>query len=233
MVAGALCATPALDAIQAHLWSEKALSGLVHEPKILVWQSLCPVLVLGRSQKIDPSLQARAKAREVSICNRLTGGGAVLAGPWLLCASIVLPPHHALVSSHIVDSFRWLGQIHADWLRGFGVPANCAARGMQTPDPGLEWACFGNIASWEVEADEGKIVGLAQARTHNGALFTSATLVEPPPWGLLCDIMGQRPGLEMALARRTSSCAQFTHAPPRIASMATALARALEVATLE
>ena len=233
MVARTLCATPALDAIQAHLWSEKALSGLVQESKILVWQSLRPALVLGRSQKIDPSLHARAQAREVSICNRLTGGGAVLAGPWLLCASIVLPPHHALVSPHIVDSFQWLGQTHAEWLRGFGIPANCAARGMQIPDPDLEWACFGNIASWEVEAEEGKIVGLAQARTRNGALFTSATLIDPTPWGLLCEIMGRRPGLEMTLARRTSSCAQFTHAPSEIAEMATALARSLELATLE
>jgi lipoate-protein ligase A len=229
---GIECATSATDAAQAQRWANSALSEVVQKPNILIWRSVRPTLVLGRAQKIDPALRSRAKSREVDLCNRLTGGGAVLAGPWLLCASIVLPLHHVLVSPHIVDSFQWLGKVHADWLRSFGIRANCAARGMQVPDPSLEWACFGNISSWEVEAEAGKIVGLAQARSHNGVLLQSATLVEPTPWALLCEIMGQRPGLEMALSRRTSSCAQFTHAPPAIANMATALARSLEVATL-
>jgi len=97
-------------------------------------------------------------------------------------------------------------------------------------DLSLSWACFGNLSHWEVEANGGKIVGLSQWRTRNGVLLSSAVLVDPSPWTLLCDVMGMWDGYAMILSRRTTSCAQLLHKPQSIAELASSLFRALESA---
>lgn len=154
-------------------------------------------------------MSRRAIAAGVDLCARQTGGGAVLAGPWMLGASIVLPAVHPLVVASIPQSFRWLGRAHASWLQDIGVTAHAVPRLAVPLDPDLSWACFAHLSHWEAEAGGRKIVGLAQARRRTGVLFSAATLIAPPPWELLCDVLGAPRSQGAALARQTSSCQQL------------------------
>lgn len=211
-------------------WAASMLLTPVLEPGVRVWTCARPAVVLGRAQRPDEYMALRAESDGIELCRRATGGGAVLAGPWLLGTSVILPPGHRLVLPHIAESFRWFGQAHADWLNGLGINAKCVPSAQVHFDQSLAWACFGNLSHWEVEADGGKIVGLSQARTRNGVLLSSAVLIGPPPWTLLCDVMGMWRGFVMMLSRRTASCAQFLGKPPSTTVLAVSLLRALESA---
>jgi hypothetical protein len=94
----------------------------------------------------------------------------------------------------------------------------------------LAWASFGNLSHWEVAAHGGKIVGPSQVLTRNGVLLSSAVLVNPPPWALLCDLMRMWNGYVMMLSRRTASCAQLLGRPLSTPVLALALLRELESA---
>lgn len=135
---------------------------------------------------------------------RSSGGGAVLAGPWMLAASVALPADHVLVSGGAIDSYRWLGECVAAALRECGVAAARAIapqKMARTRNPS-EWACFGALSPWEVVAGERKIAGLAQVRRRRGILLVTGVLLEAPPWELLC-----RPlGFPAAEAARLEGC---------------------------
>jgi lipoate-protein ligase A len=156
---------------------------------------------------IEHRVNGRAELLE-----RQAGGGAVLTGPWMVSTSIVLPCGHPLLCDSVVGSYRWLGQLHAEALAEFGVPA-CAlppkalsgANAAMTVRP-VNWACFGSLSPWEV-VDSGcrKLVGLAQRRRHAGVLLVAGTLVGATDWRLLCDVMGY-PEDETTLRHRTASC---------------------------
>jgi len=202
----------------------------VFEPRVRVWTCARPGVVLGRAQRQDEYMTQRAKSDGIELYRRPTGGGAVLAGPWLLGTSVVLPPAHRLVLPNFSESFRWFGQAHTDWLNGLGIDAKCVSPAEGHFDRSLAWAFFGNLSHWEVEARGGKIVGLSQARTRNGVLLSSAVLVGPPPWALLCDVMGMWHGYVMMLSRRTASCAQLMGRPLSTPILALSLLRELESA---
>lgn len=208
-------------------WAASMLLSPVLEPCVRVWTCARPAVVLGRAQRPDEYMALRAKSDGIDLCRRATGGGAVLAGPWLLGTAVILPPGHPLVLPHIAESFRWFGQVHAAWLNDLGINAKCVSSAEAHIDESLAWACFGNLSHWEVEADGGKIVGLSQARTRNGVLLSSAVLVGPPPWTLLCDVMGMWRGYVMMLSRRTASCAQLLGKLPSTPVLAVSLLHAL------
>lgn len=177
-------------------------------PVVSVWAHTAPAVVLGRSQHLTPAIAQRAAMTGIQVCSSPSGGGAVLTGPWMLCATVLLPPCHPLVVASLAESYRWFGLAHADWLRRHGVeavatPVPLAAHG---GDEELGWACFASVSHWEVTARSGKIVGLAQARRRNGVLLMSAVLLQPPPWALLCNVMNKPPSHAAMLAGRTSSC---------------------------
>ena len=165
--------------------------------------------MLGCSQRvlrddIEQRLQGRA---ELTV--RESGGGAVLTGPWLVSASVVLPPGHPWVSNGLIDSYRRLGQLHVAVLKEFGVPAH-ALPPLALPRAkdatnvnAVDWACFGGLSPWELVNAEGrKLVGLAQRRCQSGVLLVAGTLVGAVDWSLLCDAMGY-PRHEPMLRRRT------------------------------
>ena len=190
-------------------WLAAALGALAVEPAVRVWEYTAPAVVLGCSQRPSADLTRRAAAAGVPVFVRQTGGGAVLAGPWMLGATVVLPPRHPLVATSIPQSYRWFGVAHAAWLQGIGVDARAVPHAAASLDPTASWACFASLAPWEVEAGGGKIVGLAQARRRNGIAFSSAALIAPPPWELLCDVLEKPRTHAATLARRTSSCSQI------------------------
>ncbi len=147
---------------------------------------------------------------------RASGGGAVLTGPWLVSASLALPPEHPWVRDGLMDSYRRLGQLHQAVLDALGATVRTVAPQDLGPSPAapaapgahaVDWACFGSLSPWElVDATGRKLVGLAQRRQRSGVLLVAGTLVSPPDWALLCEAMGHQQAT-CVLQERTS-CVQ-------------------------
>lgn len=227
IIDAAVCAA---DAAAEQFWIASALGEPVSAPRLRIWAYRRPAVVLGRSRRADAAVAQEAARAGVQLCARPSGGGAVLAGPWLLGASVILPPQHALVAASIPRSFRWLGEAHAAWLQDIGVAARAAAAPPASNDAALSWACFGSLSHWEVEAVGRKIVGLAQARRRHGVLFSAGILISLPPWEVLCDVLGQPCAQAQALARRTVSCSETLGKCPDAETLAPSLLRALSEA---
>jgi lipoate-protein ligase A len=204
-------------------WNRAQLAVPVERPVVRLWTYAAPGIVLGRAQT---ALHPGPATGATPVVQRDSGGGAVLAGPWMLSASIVLPPEHPLLATGTVSSYRWLGVLHAGLLRDHGIAAYAVPPEelqVSPPDPSLKWACFGGLSPWEVVVGQRKIVGLAQVRRRNGALLTSGTLISPPDWPLLCAALGADPADAHRLDACTTSCAEQLGAP----LMATVLAEGL------
>ncbi|MBW6495982.1 MAG: ligase, partial [Burkholderiaceae bacterium] len=164
------------------------------------------------------------------------GGGAVLAGPWMVSASIALPTGHPLLGETLAGSYRWLGEVHAGALGQMGVPARAlppqeiAGANAALRIRSVGWACFGALSPWEVVAADGrKLVGLAQRRKQAGVLLVAGTLVGATDWGLLCEVMGH-PEDEAVLRRRTVAAAELAGGPIAPEAFATVLTRLLDSA---
>ncbi|HZP92209.1 MAG TPA: ligase [Burkholderiales bacterium] len=214
-------------AIEEQRWIGSALRETVAAPLLRVWTYPKPAVVLGCAQRARSELAARAAALQMELCVRPTGGGAVLAGPWLIGSSVVLPPRHPYIVESIPQSFRWFGLAHAAWLQDAGIEARAVPTAQTRNEESLSWACFASLSHWEVEAGGGKIVGLSQARRRSGVLFSSAVLVGPCPWGVLCEVLGQPRQHAAMLARITSSCAQLLGGPMAPETLSQSLLQAL------
>jgi lipoate-protein ligase A len=177
--------------------------------------------VLGCSQHALRTQVETQLAGRAAVVERDSGGKAVLAGPWLVSVSLVLPPGHAWVCNGLIDSYRRLGQLHVAALEVFGVHARAVSplelptamdlMGRQLPG----WACFGGLSPWELVSAQGrKLVGLAQRRQSSGVLLVSGTLIGRPDWALLCDALGQ-PQDEQRL-RECTVCAEALAGPEGI-----------------
>ncbi len=197
------------NAVEEQAWILRSMLEPVRRAEIRAWVYAEPSVVLGCSQRADAGMRERAAALGVGLCVRPSGGGAVLAGSWMLGASVLLPPEHPLIVPGIAPSFRWFGEAHARWLNDLGMSARCVPSAEVGSGRPMSWACFGSLSHWELQAGGGKIAGLSQARKRNGVLLSSGVLVGPCPWGLLCEVMGMGPGYAAILARRTASCEQL------------------------
>ena len=189
-------------------------------PLVRVQPGRSAVVVLGRGQHplaTDPGLPVRRRA---------SGGGAVLSGPWLLRALVVLPRSHALAGEGLVATARWYGEVHHHWLRAQGIADATLYRG-----PTLDhWACFAGRGPGEVLVDDRKIVGIAQTWRRRYLLLSAATLIAPPPWIQLCQSL-RRPADDAAmLAARTVSAQDCVGRPVDPQAWALSLLGALRLA---
>ncbi|MCO5101564.1 MAG: ligase [Burkholderiaceae bacterium] len=194
-------------------WIRQALSAPVPRPQWRVWRYRAPAIVLGLSQRrLRDEIAVRA-GEALPVLVRASGGGAVLAGPWMIGATVLLPPQHALAAGALVDSYRWFGELHAGVLRAFGVESRLllprALREGDSRVAGFEplaWACFGALSPWElVDSGNRKLSGLAQQRRAGGIALVAGTLLWRPPWSVLCEALDRGDALE-ALAMRTTDC---------------------------
>ena len=191
------------SAAEEQAWLADALRDGIARPAIRVWIYSRTAVVLGRSGRQDSASVARARAAGVDLCVRPTGGGAVLAGPWMMSASVVLPTGHPLVEPGIARSFAWLGRAHCDWLQRVGITARPAIQPVVRRDDALAWACFAGLSYGEIAIHDRKMIGLSQARRRNAVLYSSGILVSPPPWEVLCEVVGQPREQAVTLGRRT------------------------------
>ena len=204
----------------------------VTEARFHVWTYPTPTIVLGCSQRARQEALAAQLPPGLGLLVRPSGGGAVLTGPCMVSASVVLPLSHPWAQGRLPDSYRDLGQLHAEVLASLGVTAQALPEA-DVPAANarlgglVDWACYGSLAPWElVDAAGRKLVGLAQRRQRTGVLLVAGTLATQPDWPLLCQAMGQ-PGDADAMQRRTVDCATLADRPWDTALLAERLQQAL------
>lgn len=187
--------------------------------------------MLGNAQRSLRNVVGRRIDGPVEVLERQAGGGAVLTGPAMVSASIILPHGHRLLGDSLVGSYRWLGQVHVAALAEFAVlayalpPHAVGLANAMIAARTVRWACFGGLSPWEVvDAGYRKLVGLAQRRQRSGVLLVAGTLVGATDWRLLCEVMGH-PEDEAVLRRRTASCDELAGCSMEPASYAAVLTR--------
>lgn len=217
-------------------WNRAQLAQPVRTPALRLWTYRSPAVVLGCAQSSLAPLPGNAGMAQVESVVRQAGGGAVLVGPWMLSVSIALPPAHALVEGSLISSYRWLGELFASLLQRCGIaahaitPEQAASLQREATDADLGWACFGGYSPWEVVVGRQKIVGLAQVRRRTGTLLVAGLLLERPHWEWLGEVLQKPPSDIVALAARTTSCAQQSGHAWALADLATPLGEALTAA---
>ena len=88
----------------------------------------------------------------------------------------------------VTESYRWIGEALAAGLRAKGVSearaasvidarAQTAVARFVAPGSALRAACYGGLSPYEVVVSRAKIVGLAQARRREAALFQIGILL--------------------------------------------------------
>lgn len=199
-----------------HAWCAAVLGSMVVRPHWRVWLYDAPQIVLGCSQRAL-LVEVAARAGPIPVRVRRSGGGAVLAGPWMIGVSAILPVAHPLLGTNLTDGYRWLGELFVRVVGGAGIevraldPAHRPLHDASDRAP-PKWACFGALSAWEVvDAQLRKLVGLAQQRRRTGVLVTAGLLTSRPDWTLLCEAIGAA-GDARTLAACTASCDEFSAA---------------------
>lgn len=158
-----------------------------------------PELILGRSQAQRWPLARLAQQSGMPVVVRASGGGVVLAGPWLVSIAVVASIDHSLARCGVADAYRWLGMLHERVMRRCGLAARARAPETLPPrraeDP-VHWVCFSSLSPWEVTDQDRKLCGLAQARSQRAIALVAGTHVVRPPWERLaqafdCDDVGR------------------------------------------
>ena len=202
-------------------WNRRALAQPVMWPHLRQWAYNNPAVVLGASQRDRPTGES-----SVPVLGRQSGGGAVLVGPWMLSASIVLPTTHPLAQAGPIAAYCAIGEAYAAVLRSHGgdveslSPARVTALSRTRGDAELAWACFGGLAPGEVVVDGRKLLGLAQVCRRNGVLLVAGLVLYRPDWSLLCRALDRPFDDIAALERQTTSCAEICNALPTLGAIA-------------
>jgi lipoate-protein ligase A len=203
-------------------WIDERIGAGIAGPHVAIVQYRTPAIIYRRQLHDDAVALARAARVGCDMLRRGSGGGEVLAGPWMLGMDLFLPAMHPLSRTSHVAGFRWLGD---QWRRAFArvgmsveianalsiAEHNDAARAA-----GLDWVCFAGLSHGELLDGEGrKLLGLAQRRGRWGILLSSGLLLGETPWEILEFVRhGQRPA--RSRMRELAS--------PGLASLAPALA---------
>lgn len=148
---------------------------------------------LGRSQRGMAVAGQPARARA-------SGGGAVLVGPWLLRALLVVPRSHHALQGGPARAALWFGRIHQQWLASLGIRAELYEGRLVN-----HWACFAGRASGELMVDGRKLTGVSQTWRRRRALLWSGTLIDAVPWAILTHALGEGADATEELALQTTN----------------------------
>ncbi len=214
------------------------LGGLVTSPRPAIrWYAAGKrmALVIGSGQKLNEVDRAALARAGMTLHRRASGGAAVLFAPGLLMQDIVLPVHHPLAHPDVSESYRWLGEVWQATMALFGVATDLisipAARADRvTLDPLTARACFGGQSPYEVLAGGRKLVGFAQIRRREGALFQVGVYTRWPGTHLAAVLAlteDERSTLIKRLAERVTDLATVCRQPPDLTALAAAFATVL------
>ena len=160
-----------------------------------------PLLVLGSTQQPDVVAADLARAAGVAVVQRRSGGGAVLVGPAdTLWIDAWVPRDDPLWVPDVVSAAAWVGE----WWRGSlfpgsSVPGAEVHRGPLVARPWSDLVCFAGRGPGEVLVAGRKVVGVAQWRSRQGALFSTAAYRRWDP-GPLCALLQVGEGERVAMA---------------------------------
>ncbi len=150
-------------------------------------------LVLGSTQPRDVVDAAAAGRKGVVVERRRSGGGAVLVAPGdTLWVDAWVPRGDPLWRDDVVHAAYWVGEWWAAALRAAGLGHVNVHRGPLRAAPGSELVCFAGRGPGEVFVDAYKVVGVAQWRGREGALFHTAAYRRWDPAALL-DLLNLAP----------------------------------------
>jgi len=184
-------------------------------PQLMTWHYDSPAVVLGRGQR--PSVEQRESAlrERVALVSRSSGGGAVMAGPWMLSLTMLLPSSHELARASLPAGYRTIGEACCRALGRFSI-GTVLARGGSTGGPKRlsqtdvpEWACFATVSHGELlAAGDRKVVGISQVRRRDAIAICVGVLIDRPDWESLVRVWLGRddPGTVRQLETRTASC---------------------------
>jgi lipoate-protein ligase A len=134
-------------------------------------------MVLGSTQRTEIVDHDAARALEVDIVRRQTGGGAVYLDPaqhvWI---DVVIPAGDPLWHDDVARAFEWLGTTWTSALAEVGVTGTRVSDAAVCHSVLGRLMCFAGLGFGEIATDRGKVVGLAQRRTRNGAWFQCTVL---------------------------------------------------------
>ena len=143
---------------------------------------------MGRSQKISSMLEQQASHQGVSVCQRISGGGAVLASPNLVSLTTIIPINHPLGQVDLVNCFRAAGSAWQRALFELNVESQVCSL-VEKPKKALSWVCFAGASHGEIFTPGGKkLIGLAQVRKRHAVAVMSGFYLEPINWSLLFSV---------------------------------------------
>lgn len=170
-------------------WIAEQLTTGLSVPQLALVEYFRPALIYGRRGGDEDAARRRAGELDYDLLRRRSGGGAVLAGPWLLGVNLLLPAAHGLAQLSPVESFRWFGRCWQQVLREQGRASQLAdATSIATHNAtaqaaALDWICFAGLGHGELLDMQGrKLLGLAQYRSRLGVLLSAGLLIAPTPW---------------------------------------------------
>lgn len=150
-------------------------------------------LVLGSTQRVTSVDSVHAARAGIEVVRRRSGGGAVLVGPGdPLWVDVWLPRGDPLWHDDVVHAPEWVGEWWASTLRGAGAGGLAVHRGSSIAVPWSDVICFAGVGPGEVVAGGRKVVGVAQWRCREGALFHSCAYRRWDPRPLV-DLIDLRP----------------------------------------
>jgi lipoate-protein ligase A len=203
---------------------DEALLEAPGRARFWVAESAAVVVGLGLHHRLGSVVDLeRCRARGVEVLQRHAGGGALLLDAHVLCGAIALPT--SAVSRDVTESYRWLGDHLVEALSRLGVLARRAeiaeARAdlaaLRASGNALTDTCYGVLSPHEVvvDTDHGpaKLVGLAQVRRRDAALFQFGVLLRDQ--SALAEFIcvkteADREALRSALAQRTVGLESLT-----------------------
>lgn len=182
-------------------WIAERISEGLAAPRLALIDYRRPTVIYSRRGGENAAVQARAAEIGFHLQHRRSGGGAVLAGPWMLGANLLLPADHPVGQLNHVEAFHWIGNRWQQVLASLGLPAQRAQASTFTThnarirDSGLDWVCFAGLSHGELIDPAGrKVLGLAQYRGRWGTLLSAGLLVGETPWEQLEYLhLGHRP----------------------------------------
>ncbi len=198
--------------------SERLNAG-VNEPQLMLWQYDEPAIIMGCSQRPDEGQLQRAAKAQLPIMRRGSGGGAVLAGPWMLSATLFIPTEHPVGKLDLIKLFGWIERI---WIEAL-IECDVSCRGVDkalidqskqiSKQQGVEWACYASLSHGEVVSPDGrKLLGLAQIRKRKGIALVSGLHLQPCDWRVLCDVVVNDKAQAAVLESLNSNAEQLSRA---------------------
>jgi len=161
---------------------------LLQAPGIRVWipSRQAVVVGIGLQHRLSTIVDLqRCQADGVQVLQRRAGGGALLLDEHMLCGAIGLPI--ANVDRDVTESYRWLADL---LLSALEVPSArrvevaearhdvATLRASHNPvSKCLLTTCYGALSPHEIVVGDRKLVGLAQVRRRDAALFQFGILL--------------------------------------------------------